>query len=49
MFFCEFSEIFKNTFFLEYLRKVASETGTENNLGNSARGEKCYPEMKDSI
>ena len=41
MFSCEFCEIFKNTFFLEHLWMAASETGTENSLGNSAQGEKC--------
>ena len=41
VFSCEFCKIFKNTFFLEHLRTAASETGTENSLGNSARGEKC--------
>ena len=41
LFSCEFCEIFKSIFLLEYLRTAASETGTENSLGNLTRGEKC--------
>ena len=40
VFFCEFCEIFKNTFFIEYCRTATSETVTYNNLGNSSGGEK---------
>ena len=40
MFFCEFFEIFKNIFSIEYLPTATSETVTYNNLGNSSGGEK---------
>ena len=37
VFSCEFCTIYNNNSFLEHLWMVASETGTENNVGNSAR------------
>ena len=38
VFSCEFCAIYKNTFFLEQLWMATAETGTENNIGNSAQG-----------
>ena len=37
-----FAKFFKNTFCLEHLRKAASETFTENSLGNSVRNEQLH-------
>ena len=38
----KFHELFKNTFFIEYLRAAASEIVTENSPGNSARNKKFH-------
>ena len=47
VFFCEFFEIFKNIFSIEYLPTATSETVTCNNLGNSSGGWKIFsPEWK---